>query len=127
MEVEGSLQNPQKVERTVQVPWCIFSVAITEGGGWISWLDLTGSFNLCAVWDGRFRRDAANLLDILSGYQKRQIVEFLPYHHCDMMTSQSPDVGCVMELQARYTQYRHTIFLTGTQNPTRAVLPAPLL
>lgn len=32
------------------------------------------------------------------------------------MTSQSPDVGCVMELQARYTQYRHTIFLTGTRN-----------
>eukprot|EP00066_Takifugu_rubripes_P026953 XP_011616219.1 PREDICTED: protein FAM208A-like isoform X1 [Takifugu rubripes] len=60
----------------------------------------------------RFRRDAANLLDILSAYQKRQIIEFLPYHHCDMMTSQSPDVGCVMELQARYIQYRHTIFLT---------------
>ncbi|XP_035517685.1 protein TASOR [Morone saxatilis] len=60
----------------------------------------------------RFRRDAANLLDLLSAYQKRQIVEFLPYHHCDMMNHQSPDLNCLMELQARYTQYRHTVLLT---------------
>ncbi|XP_033482081.1 protein TASOR isoform X2 [Epinephelus lanceolatus] len=59
----------------------------------------------------RFRRDAANLLEVLSTYQKRQIVEFLPYHDCDM-SHQSPDLNCLMELQARYTQYRHTIFLT---------------
>lgn len=60
----------------------------------------------------RFRRDAASLLDLLSAYQKRQIVEFLPYHHCDMMNHQSPDLDCLIELQGRYTQYRHTIFLT---------------
>ncbi|XP_044066398.1 protein TASOR isoform X2 [Siniperca chuatsi] len=60
----------------------------------------------------RFRRDAANLLDVLSAYQKRQIVEFLPYHHCDMNNHQSPDLDCLKELQARYTQYRHTVFLT---------------
>ncbi|TDH14558.1 hypothetical protein EPR50_G00045210 [Perca flavescens] len=60
----------------------------------------------------RFRRDAANLLNVLSAYHKRQIVEFLPYHQCDMMNHQSPDLDCLMELQARYTQYRHTIFLT---------------
>ncbi|KAK2861669.1 hypothetical protein Q5P01_001202 [Channa striata] len=60
----------------------------------------------------RFRRDAANLLDILLTYQKRQIVELLPYHHCDMMSHHSPDLDCLIELQARYTQYRHTIFLT---------------
>uniref|UniRef100_A0A673ACK9 Transcription activation suppressor b n=1 Tax=Sphaeramia orbicularis TaxID=375764 RepID=A0A673ACK9_9TELE len=60
----------------------------------------------------RFRRDAASLLDVLSAYQKRQIVEFLPYHRCDMMTHQSPDLDCLLELQARYTQYRHTVFLT---------------
>nr|XP_020466781.1 protein TASOR [Monopterus albus] len=60
----------------------------------------------------RFRRDAASLLDLLSAYQKRQIVEFLPYHHCDMINHQSPDLDCIIELQARYTQYRHTIFLT---------------
>lgn len=62
----------------------------------------------------RFRREAASLLDLLSAYQKRQIVEFLPYHHCDMMNHQSPDLDCLIELQGRYTQYRHTIFLTGT-------------
>ncbi|KAF3690273.1 Protein TASOR [Channa argus] len=60
----------------------------------------------------RFRREAANLLDVLSTYQKRQIIEFLPYHHCDMMSHHSPDLDCLVELQARYTQYRHTIFLT---------------
>ena len=62
----------------------------------------------------RFSREAASVLDLLSAYQKRQIVEFLPYHHCDMMNHQSPDLDCLIELQARYTQYRHTIFLTGT-------------
>ncbi|XP_017286994.1 protein TASOR [Kryptolebias marmoratus] len=60
----------------------------------------------------RFRKDAANLLDVLSTYQKRQIVEFLPYHHCDMTNHQSPDLDCLIELQARYTQFRHTIYLT---------------
>ncbi|XP_050930559.1 LOW QUALITY PROTEIN: protein TASOR [Lates calcarifer] len=60
----------------------------------------------------RFRRDAASILDLLSVYQKRQIVEFLPYHHCDMMNHQSPNLDCLIELQARYTQYRHTVFLT---------------
>uniref|UniRef100_A0A096MI57 Uncharacterized protein n=1 Tax=Poecilia formosa TaxID=48698 RepID=A0A096MI57_POEFO len=60
----------------------------------------------------RFRRDAANLLDLLSAYQKRQIVEFLPYHHCDMTNHQSPDLDCLTELQARYTQFRHTVYLT---------------
>ncbi|KAK1901696.1 Protein TASOR [Dissostichus eleginoides] len=60
----------------------------------------------------RFRRDAANLLDVLSAFQKRQIVEFLPYHNCDMMNLQSPDLVCLLELQARYTQFRHTVFLT---------------
>lgn len=69
------------------------------------------SVNVCLFV--RFRRDAANLLDVLSVYQKRQIVEFLPYHHCDM-NHHSPDLHCLIELQARYTQYRHTIFLTGT-------------
>ncbi|XP_037534930.1 protein TASOR [Nematolebias whitei] len=60
----------------------------------------------------RFRKDAANLLDVLLTYQKRQIVEFLPYHHCDMTNHPSPDLDCLIELQARYTQFRHTIYLT---------------
>ncbi|KAM9365564.1 protein TASOR-like [Pholidichthys leucotaenia] len=60
----------------------------------------------------RFRRDAASLLELLSAYQRRQIVEFLPYHDCDMLNRRSPDMGCLLELQARYTQFRHTVFLT---------------
>ncbi|CAL8338366.1 unnamed protein product [Lota lota] len=60
----------------------------------------------------RFKRDAASLLDVLSAYQKRLMVELLPYHHCDMTNSQSPDLECLIELQARYTQHRHLIFLT---------------
>ncbi|XP_034021080.1 uncharacterized protein tasora [Thalassophryne amazonica] len=60
----------------------------------------------------RFRIDAANLLDVLSAYQKRMIVEFLPYHQCDMMECQSPDLDCLTKLQAGNTQYRHTVFLT---------------
>ncbi|KAM9859276.1 protein TASOR [Aulostomus maculatus] len=60
----------------------------------------------------RFRRDAADILDLLSAYHKRQIVEFLPYHNCDMVNHQSPDLDCLIELQARYTQYRHTLVLT---------------
>ncbi|XP_028285259.1 protein TASOR isoform X2 [Parambassis ranga] len=59
----------------------------------------------------RWRADAASILDLLSAYQKRQIIEFLPYHRCDM-NPQSPDLNCLIELQARYTQYRHTILLT---------------
>lgn len=62
----------------------------------------------------RFRQEAAVLLDILSLYQKRQIVEFLPYHYCDMTNQQSPDLKCVMTLQAQCTEYRHMIVLIGT-------------
>ncbi|XP_029357855.1 protein TASOR-like isoform X2 [Echeneis naucrates] len=59
----------------------------------------------------RFRKDAAHILDLVSTYHRRQIVELLPYHHCDM-NHQSPDLNCLIELQARYTHYRHIIFLT---------------
>lgn len=68
----------------------------------------------CVCSSSRFRQDAAVLLDILSVYQKRQVVEFLPYHYCDMNDHQSPDLKCVMTLQAQCTQYRHMILLTGT-------------
>nr|XP_057910663.1 protein TASOR isoform X2 [Doryrhamphus excisus] len=60
----------------------------------------------------RFRRDAASLLDILISYQKQQIVEFLPPHHCDQMNQQSPDLDCLIRHQAQNTRFRHTIFLT---------------
>nr|XP_015814187.2 uncharacterized protein tasora [Nothobranchius furzeri] len=61
----------------------------------------------------RFSSHAANILDLLTTYQKRQIIEFLPYHHCDMTDHQSCNLDCFIELQARYTQFRHTIYLTG--------------
>ncbi|XP_061747600.1 protein TASOR [Nerophis ophidion] len=60
----------------------------------------------------RFRRDAASLLDILVSYQKQQIVEFLPPHHCDKMNQQSPDLDCLIRHQAQNTRFRHTVFLT---------------
>ncbi|KAM8914826.1 protein TASOR isoform 2-T2 [Spinachia spinachia] len=60
----------------------------------------------------RFRRDAADLLEVLSAYQKRQMVELLPYHHCDQINNHSPDLDCLMEIQAQHTQYRHMVFLT---------------
>lgn len=61
----------------------------------------------------RFRRDAASLLDVLQSFQKRQLVEFLPYHKCDMSSQSSELLDCVLELQGRYTSYRHTLLLTG--------------
>ncbi|XP_023811111.1 protein TASOR isoform X1 [Oryzias latipes] len=60
----------------------------------------------------RFRRDAANLLELLSAYQKRQVVEVLPYHRCDMLNVRSPDLDCLLQLQAQHTQFRHMVFLT---------------
>ncbi|RVE72547.1 hypothetical protein OJAV_G00039820 [Oryzias javanicus] len=60
----------------------------------------------------RFRRDAANLLDLLSAYQERQVVEVLPYHHCDVVNMRSPDLDCLLQLQAQHTQFRHMVFLT---------------
>ena len=130
MEVEDSPQNPQEVKRTIQVLLlCLRCLIKPEESRWsmtllqpVSCIRFNlncvnpfsaGLYFMCLLLVDRFRRDAANLLDILSAYQKRQIVEFLPYHHCDT-THQSPDLNCLMELQARYTQYRHTVLLTGT-------------
>ncbi|KAK7899418.1 hypothetical protein WMY93_020271 [Mugilogobius chulae] len=59
----------------------------------------------------RFRRDAAALLEVLMSFQKRQLVEFLPYHKCDM--SHGPELlDCAVELQGTYTSFRHTLLLT---------------
>ncbi|XP_055014928.1 protein TASOR-like isoform X3 [Boleophthalmus pectinirostris] len=59
----------------------------------------------------RFRRDAASLLEVLMSFQKRQIVEILPYHKCDM--SQGPELlDCAVEQQGTYTNFRHTLLLT---------------
>lgn len=61
----------------------------------------------------RVRGDALGLLNLLTAYQKRQVVEFLPYHECDAPSSSSPDLTCLVKLQAQHIQHRHVIFLTG--------------
>uniref|UniRef100_A0A8C6TTC6 Uncharacterized protein n=1 Tax=Neogobius melanostomus TaxID=47308 RepID=A0A8C6TTC6_9GOBI len=59
----------------------------------------------------RFRRDAASLLEVLLSFQRKQIVDFLPFHKCDM--SQGCELlDCAVELQGRYSNYRHTVVLT---------------
>lgn len=54
------------------------------------------------------------LLNLLTAYQKKHLVEFLPYHECDTQSRQAPDLECLIKLQAQHTQQRHLIFLTGT-------------
>ncbi|XP_048873129.1 protein TASOR-like isoform X2 [Brienomyrus brachyistius] len=61
----------------------------------------------------RVNRNALELLNLLSTYQKRHVVEFLPYHECDSAGRHAPDLECLIRLQAQYTQYRHAIFLTA--------------
>ena len=53
------------------------------------------------------------LLNLLTAYQKKHLVEFLPYHECDTQSRQAPDLDCLVKLQAQHTQQRHMIFLTG--------------
>lgn len=53
------------------------------------------------------------LLNLLTAYQKKHLVEFLPYHECDNQSRQAPDLECLIKLQAQHTQQRHLIFLTG--------------
>lgn len=57
------------------------------------------------------------LLNLLTCYQKKHLVEFLPYHECDTQARQAPDLDCLIKLQAQHTQQRHLIFLTGTSPP----------
>ncbi|XP_029947947.1 protein TASOR isoform X2 [Salarias fasciatus] len=71
----------------------------------------------------KFKREAASLLEVLTAYQELQIVEVLPHHHCDMSSMQSPDLECLIQLQARYTQYRHTVFLTEHRFETFPAYP----
>lgn len=58
------------------------------------------------------------LLNLLTAYQKKHLVEFLPYHECDTQSRQAPDLECLIKLQAQHTQQRHLIFLTGTDIKT---------
>nr|XP_020485190.1 protein TASOR-like isoform X1 [Labrus bergylta] len=61
---------------------------------------------------GRINTNAMGLLNLLTAYQKKHLVEFLPYHECDTQSRQAPDLECLIKLQAQHTQQRHLIFLT---------------
>ncbi|XP_077938475.1 protein TASOR isoform X2 [Gasterosteus aculeatus] len=61
---------------------------------------------------GRLNSNAMGLLNLLTCYQKKHLVEFLPYHECDTQARQAPDLDCLIKLQAQHTQQRHLIFLT---------------
>ncbi|KAL1021572.1 hypothetical protein UPYG_G00015030 [Umbra pygmaea] len=61
---------------------------------------------------GRLNSDAMALLNLLTAYQKKHLVDFLPYHECDAQSRQAPDLDCLIKLQANHTQHRHIIFLT---------------
>ncbi|TRY96243.1 hypothetical protein DNTS_033460, partial [Danionella cerebrum] len=60
----------------------------------------------------RLNTEALDLLNLLTVYQKKHIVEFLPYHECDIPSRQAPDLDCLIKLQAQHTQLRHIVFLT---------------
>ncbi|XP_063065427.1 protein TASOR isoform X3 [Engraulis encrasicolus] len=61
----------------------------------------------------RLNTDTMNMLNLLTLYQKKHLVEFLPYHECDAPTRMAPDLECLTKLQASHTQHRHIIFLTA--------------
>ncbi|XP_061760151.1 protein TASOR [Nerophis ophidion] len=61
---------------------------------------------------GRLNTNAMALLNLLTAYQKKHLVEFLPYHECDTQLRQAPDLDCLIKLQAQHTQQRHLIFVT---------------
>ncbi|XP_067383330.1 protein TASOR isoform X1 [Channa argus] len=61
---------------------------------------------------GRLNTNTMGLLNLLTAYQKKHLVEFLPYHECDTQSRQAPDLECLIKLQAQHTQQRHLIFLT---------------
>ncbi|XP_061554323.1 protein TASOR isoform X1 [Phycodurus eques] len=61
---------------------------------------------------GRLNTNAMGLLNLLTAYQKKHLVEFLPYHECDAQSRQAPDLECLIKLQAQNTQQRHLIFVT---------------
>lgn len=66
------------------------------------------------LFSQRLNTNAMGLLNLLTAYQKKHLVEFLPYHECDTQSRQAPDLECLIKLQAQHTQQRHLIFLTGS-------------
>ncbi|XP_062842638.1 protein TASOR [Trichomycterus rosablanca] len=63
----------------------------------------------------RSKSEALDVLNLLTTYHKKQIVEFLSYHECDSPLHQAPDLNCLVKLQAQHIQQRHVIFLTERQ------------
>uniref|UniRef100_A0A672MVS4 Protein TASOR-like n=1 Tax=Sinocyclocheilus grahami TaxID=75366 RepID=A0A672MVS4_SINGR len=72
----------------------------------------------------RLNTEALDVLNLLTTYQKKHLVEFLPYHECDTPSRQAPDLDCLVKLQAQHTQLRHFIFLTGMCNRSSGVIIA---
>ncbi|XP_056304877.1 protein TASOR isoform X2 [Danio aesculapii] len=66
----------------------------------------------------RLNTEALDLLNLLTSYQKKHLVEFLPYHECDTPSRQAPDLDCLVKLQAQHTQLRHLVFLTERHDDT---------
>ncbi|XP_066526927.1 protein TASOR isoform X2 [Hoplias malabaricus] len=60
----------------------------------------------------RCNGEALSILNLLTVYHKKQIVEFLSYHECDGPSRQAPDLDCLVKLQAQNIGQRHVIFLT---------------
>ncbi|XP_031421796.2 protein TASOR isoform X2 [Clupea harengus] len=60
----------------------------------------------------RLNSDTMNMLNLLTSYQKKHLVEFLHYHDCDAPTRTAPDLDCLIKMQANNTRHRHIIFLT---------------
>ncbi|KAI5093383.1 protein TASOR [Silurus meridionalis] len=60
----------------------------------------------------RCKSEALNVLNLLTTYHKKQIVEFLSYHECDAPSHQAPDLDCLVKLQAQNIRQRHVIYLT---------------
>lgn len=60
----------------------------------------------------RRKSEAQNVLNLMTTYHKKQIVEFLSYHECDTPSHQAPDLDCLVKLQAQNTRQRHVIYLT---------------
>uniref|UniRef100_A0A3P8YVX9 DUF3715 domain-containing protein n=1 Tax=Esox lucius TaxID=8010 RepID=A0A3P8YVX9_ESOLU len=61
----------------------------------------------------RYDCEAMKILNLLTTYQKKNVVEFLPYHECDAPSRTAPDLDCLIKLQAQHIQQRHIIFLTA--------------
>ncbi|XP_028848724.1 LOW QUALITY PROTEIN: protein TASOR-like [Denticeps clupeoides] len=66
----------------------------------------------------RINSDAMSLLTLLTAYQKKHLVEFLPYHECDAPSRHAPDLDCLVKLQAHHTHQRHIILLTERRPDT---------